>query len=47
MFPDACFVILLKYLDLGDIMTKMVLLSKQLRIKLLDENYLIFKHFIR
>jgi hypothetical protein len=46
-FPDECYVILLKYLDLGDIMKTMVVLNKSLRELILSENYIIFKHFIR
>ncbi len=31
LFPDECYCILLKYLDLGDIMKKMIGLNKNVR----------------
>lgn len=46
-FPDECYPILLKYLDLDDIMRKMIVLNKRTRELILQENYIIFKHFIR
>ena len=30
-FPDGCYAIVLKYLDLGDVMKKMIGLNKNLR----------------
>ena len=46
-FPQECFAVLLKYLNLGDIMLKVMSLSKGVRNSVITENYLIFKHFIR
>jgi len=46
-FPDSCYAIVLKYLDLGDVMKKMIALNKTLRDQILQENYIIFKQFLR
>lgn len=45
--PNLAFITLLKYLDLQDIMTKIVCLSNSSREWVKAENYILFKHFIR
>lgn len=45
--PDECYVILIKYLEVSDIITRLMVCNKRLRDLLISENYLLFKHFLR
>lgn len=45
--PLECFNIIIKYLDLGDIMKKLLLISKDVRVIVIGNNYILFKHFLR
>jgi hypothetical protein len=42
-FPMTCIPIVLKYLDLRDVMVKMMPLNKAVRELVITENYIIFK----
>jgi hypothetical protein len=46
-FPIDMFSILLKYVDLPDVLKSLSLLNKDTRKAILSENYLIYKHFLR
>jgi hypothetical protein len=46
-FPDEAYVTLLKYIEIRDIVKKMLLLNRRLRELFIGENYLLFKHFLR
>ena len=46
-FPQECIPVVLKYLDLADIIKKMMPLSREVRELVITENYIIFKHFLR
>ena len=46
-FPQECIPIVLKYLDLRDVMIKMMPLNKAVRELVITENYIIFKQFLR
>jgi hypothetical protein len=46
-FPQECIPIVLKYLDLRDVMIKMMPLSRAVRELVITENYIIFKQFLR
>lgn len=39
--------VLLKYLEIGDIVGKIMLLNRKMRDLVHSENYLVFKHFLR
>lgn len=45
-FPQQGFTMLLKYLNLNEIVAKVMPLSKQVRDLALSENYILFKHFL-
>ena len=45
--PDRGFVLLVKFMDLKDLVTKIMLLNKRVRDIIHAENYLLFKHFLR
>ena len=45
--PDAAFVTLLKYIELKEVVGKMLLVNKKVRGLILAENYILFKHFLR
>jgi hypothetical protein len=45
--PSDLYTIIMKYLDLGFIMKKLMPLSKQIRDQVITQNYIIFKQFIR
>ena len=47
ILPDQFFVILIKYLELKDVIRKLMLLNKNLHHLVQAENYLLFKHFLR
>lgn len=41
------FPVIIKYLEVKDILCKLMLLSKEVRNQVMGENYLIFKKFLR
>ena len=43
VFPDYCYVIILKFLELEDIFKKVRYLNKRIRNIVLDENYILYK----
>lgn len=45
--PSDCFIVIMKYLDLGDIMKSLMPLSKEVRNQVITQNYIVFKQFIR
>lgn len=45
--PDEFFTTLIKYIGIGEILTKLLPLNRKLRELVLSENYLLFKHFLR
>lgn len=47
MLDLELYAIIIKYMDLKEVLTKMVLLNKQVRQHVMLENYTIFKKFIR
>ena len=46
-FPTHCIPITMKYLDLCEVVTKLMPCSKAMREQVITENYIIFKHFLR
>ena len=46
-FPVACIPILLKYLELSEILKHIIVLNKKFRELTKQENYLLFKHFLK
>lgn len=45
--PDQAYVTIIKYLEMRDIVQKMLLLNKKLRELFISENYILFKRFLR
>ena len=45
--PENCFVVLIKYMDLQELVLKIMRLNKRVRDIVQAENYLLFKHFLR
>ena len=45
--PDECFVLLIKFLELNEVVSKLLRLNKRLNGIVKSENYLLFKHFLR
>ncbi len=45
--PNEVFVIMMKYLDIGMIAGKILVLNRKLHDLVQSENYLLFKHFLR
>jgi len=41
------YAIIIKYVDLKSVLTKMIVLNKEVREAVMSENYTIFKKFIR
>jgi hypothetical protein len=39
--------VLLKYLEMGEVVKKLMLMNRKLRELILLENYILFKHFLR
>ena len=46
-FPLECIAVLMKYLDLFEVVTKLMPCNRQVRELVITENYIIFKHFLR
>ena len=46
-FPDESFVMMIKYLEIRDIIRKLMMLNKRCKDLVQSENYLLFKHFLR
>ncbi len=44
--PKICISCLLKYMHLKEIITKICVLSKEVRNHVLAENYILYKHFL-
>ncbi len=45
--PDECIIILIKYLDVKEVLTKLAPLNKHVYSLVAEQNYLLFKHFLR
>ena len=45
-FPTSCLVIVLKYSSLMDIINKLMCLNRNVRERVGQENYILFKHFL-
>ena len=46
-FPLACFVIIMKFMDLAELMKSLMPLSKEVREQVMTQNYIVFKQLIR
>lgn len=44
--PEEVFVVLIKYMDIKDIVSKLMVLNKKIKHLIQSENYLLFKHFL-
>lgn len=47
VLPDECIILLIKYLDVKDVLTKLLPLNKHVYALVAEQNYLLFKHFLR
>ena len=47
VLPEKCYIVIIKYLELDDIVNKISALNKHIRNIVLAENYILFKHFVR